>query len=75
MIMQYNEAYNRRFNARNGPIPHPNVWKFIEITQEEFLMVVIRYIGSSIKGHSSDRKKVDLERDIQILQAKNLSDY
>ena len=64
---------NLRINKRTGPASHPNIWKFIELIQEqEFLAVQVRFAGLSqgilkIKG----RNKSDMARDLQILKAKN----
>ena len=35
-----NEDYNYRFSIRTESIPHPNVWKYIEVFQKgDFLLV------------------------------------
>ena len=68
-----NEGYNHRFSLRTGSIPHPNIWKLIEVFQkEEFLLVQVRC--ERLKDGSSKSmgaRKCDLERNIKILQAKN----
>jgi hypothetical protein len=68
-----NEGYNHRFYTRTGNVPHPNVWKLIEVFQkEEFLCVQFRteslLIGTVTSKGTSKR---DLEKDNKILKAKN----
>ncbi len=41
-VKNKNEGYNSRFNNK-CPASHPNIWKFIELIQEEeYLLVQIR---------------------------------
>ena len=67
-----NEGYNSRFNDKCSA-PHPNLWKFIELIQEEeYLLVQIRY--SKLKAgtyRSRGRDKNNMSRDIDILRIKN----
>ena len=53
-------------------IPHPNIWKLVEIFQkEEFLLVQVRCERLKDGSLTSvGERKCDLKRNIQILQAK-----
>ena len=67
-----NKGYNHRFSNRTGSIPHPNIWKLVEIFQkEEFLLVQVRCERLKDGSLTSvGERKCDLKRNIQILQAK-----
>ena len=67
-----NEGYNRRFSDKCSA-PHPNLWKFIELIQEEeYLLVQIRYSKLKVGTYKSrGRDKNDMGRDIDILRIKN----
>ena len=67
-----NEGYNHRFNVRVGTASHPNIWKFLELTQkEEFLLVQVRCEGLKTGTLKSlGAKKRDLQRSLQISNAK-----
>ena len=68
----FRSPYNSRFNDKCSA-PHPNLWKFIELIQEEeYLLVQIRY--SKLKAgtyRSRGRDKNNMSRDIDILRIKN----
>ena len=68
-----NEAYNLRINKRTGPASHPNIYKFIELMQEEeFLLVQVKFARLSQRIlKSKGRNKSDMARDLQIFKAKN----
>ena len=66
-----NEAYNLRLDKRSEK--HPNIWKFTELLQREELHTAVKFERIEdgtlvVRG----RKRVDLERDLTITNAKNV---